>query len=240
MFPLILVPFGLVPLTRTEVPDNPDNKIPLGLAPNKENSNPFFVTQQGTYNFLFDANRGQIDSGRAYIFVVNPPANSIYQQRRVRVVVNQRIGDNFTYTATSLDGKSISTTDNSTSLTETVDVQDAARIGLSLALLDFDSSICQSQEVQIIKTGDRAAAEPGDTVIYRLSLRNLASAPLNNIVATDTLPLGFDFLPKSVRGQIGNTNIPINVSHNGSVITFRAEGVTLPPGTEGQNPIRFG
>ena len=230
---------GLVPLTRTEVPDIPNNNISLGLAPNIENSNPYFLgnSQDGTYSFLLDPNKGQLDPGRSYVLLIQPPEDSIYQQRRVRIVINERNGDIVSYTATSLDGKAISSTDDATTETETINIRDAARVGLVFALLDFQSSICQSQEVQIIKTGDRAAAEPGDTVIYRLSLRNLASAPLNNIVATDTLPLGFDFLPKSVRGQIGNTNIPINVSHNGSVITFRAEGVTLPPATEGQNQV---
>lgn len=220
---------GLVPLTRTEVPDNPNNKIPLGLAPNTENSNPFFLSQQGAYNFLFDANKGQIERGKTYIFIINPPADSIYQQRRIRVVINERNGDNFTYTATSLDGKPISTTDDSTSVRETVDVRDAARIGLSLALLDFDSTICQSQEVQIIKTGDRAAAEPGDTVIYHISVKNLASAAINNILITDTLPLGFNFLPKSVRGGLGNNSVAIAATNNGSTVNFRTTA-SIPTG----------
>ena len=229
----------LVPLTRTELPDIPGNGIPVGLAPNRENSNPFFLSngEQGAYNFLFDPERGQLDPGRTYILLINPPPDSIYQQRRVRLVIEGRNGNIISYNATSLDGKPISTTDNETSQSETINIQDAARVGIAFALLDLESSICQAQDVQIVKTGDRAAAEPGDTVIYRISVRNLASTSLKNVVVTDNLPLGFNFLPKSVRGELGNTPVQITTSHNARAITFRAEGVNLAPGSEGQNQV---
>src|SRR4028118_1315545 len=35
--------------------------------------------------------------------------------------------------------------------------------------------------LQLVKTADRAAAEPGDTVIYRLSLSNTGQAAASNI-----------------------------------------------------------
>lgn len=80
-----------------------------------------------------------------------------------------------------------------------------------------------------MKTGDRAAAQPGDTVVYRLSLRNLANSTLNNVVVTDTLPLGFNFLPKSVRAEFGDTSVPIATSHNASTVTFNV-ATAIPPG----------
>lgn len=221
---------GLVPLIKTEFPDIPGNSLPGGLAPNTENSNPFFLRngEGGTYSFLLDPRQGQLDAGRAYILLIKPPRNSIYSERRVRVVIQSRQGDVVSYTATSLDGKPISTTDNSNSQSLTVNIKDAARLGLVFSVLDMKASICQGQEVQIVKTGDRAAAEPGDTVIYRLSVRNLANSTLNNLVVTDTLPLGFNFLPKSVRAELGGNPVQISASRNGRAITLRAEGVSLP------------
>jgi uncharacterized repeat protein (TIGR01451 family) len=222
----------LVPLTRTEVPDIPGDGIPLGLPPNTENSNPYFLTngERGTYNFLLDANRGQLDVGRTYILVVNPPPTSTsYQQRRTRIVINERNGDIVTYTATSLDGRPISATNDSTTVTETLNILDAERVGLVFSVLDVNSTICQVQEVQIVKTGDRAAAQPGDTVVYRLSVRNLASSTLNNVVVTDTLPLGFNFLPKSVRGEYGNNSVPLAATHNGSTVNFNI-ATAIPTG----------
>lgn len=126
---------SLVPLTRTEVPDVSGNNIPLGLAPNTDNSNPYYVTNgsQGDYTFLLDANRGQLDTGKTYILLINPPPNSIYSQRRIKLTINERNGNIVTYTAASLDGKSISATDNQNSATQTINIQDAARLGLLLS-----------------------------------------------------------------------------------------------------------
>lgn len=230
---------NLVPLTRTELPDVPGNSISPGLAPNTENSNPFFLSNGdgGTYNFLFDSTKGQVDTGRTYIFIINPPPDSIYQQRRFRLVIEGRDGDIVSYTATSLDGKPINTTDNRTSENGTLNIQDAASVGLVFAVLNLNTSICQAQEVQIVKTGDRAAAQPGDTVIYRLSVRNLASSSLNNVVVTDTLPLGFNFLPKSVRAELGNTPVQITTNHNNSTITLQAQGLTLPANSGTQSQV---
>lgn len=228
-----------VPLTQTELPDISGNGISIGLAPNTENTNPFFITngEGGTYNFLFDPNRGQLDRGRTYILLINPPSDSIYNQRRVRLVIGERNGNAVSYTAASLDGKPIRATDASTSITGTINIQNAERVGLVLAVLDLSTSICQAQELQLVKTGDRAAAQPGDTVIYRLSMKNLATSPLSNLVITDTLPVGFNFLPESVRGELGDASVPIAASHNGRTITLRAENITLPGSSAGQNQV---
>ncbi|TBR60569.1 DUF11 domain-containing protein [Mastigocladus laminosus UU774] len=64
--------------------------------------------------------------------------------------------------------------------------------------------------LQIIKTADRAAAEPGDTVIYTLTIRNTGNSPTNQISITDRLPLGMRFISKSLKGSIGNR--PVNLS----------------------------
>lgn len=68
--------------------------------------------------------------------------------------------------------------------------------------------------LELVKTGDRAAAEPGDTVIYRLALRNTGQVAASNIVITDTLPLGFQYVSKGLRGSITTENgstTPVNV-----------------------------
>lgn len=209
---------NLMPLTKTELPNIPGNNISQGLAPNTENSNPFFLSNgdRGTYNFLLDSTKGQLDTGRTYIFIINPPPDSIYQQRRFRLVIEGRNGDIVSYTATSLDGKPLNTTDNRTSENGILNIQDAANLGLVFAVLDLNTSICQVKEVQIVKTGDRAAAHPGDPVIYRFSVRNIASSSLNNVFVTDTLPLECNFLLKSVRAELGNTPVQITTIYDES------------------------
>jgi uncharacterized repeat protein (TIGR01451 family) len=221
---------SLVPLTPTEVPDNPLNSIPLGLAPNIQNSNPYFLasTGQGTYNFLFDDSKGQLDAGRTYILVVNPPAGSIYVQRRVRIQITSRVGNSVSYTAESLDLNPIATTNNPTnSLSSSTTIGDAATVGLVL-VTGLDASICQPEEIQITKTGNQVTAEPGDTVIYRVSLKSQSTSALDLLKVTDTLPLGFSFIPNSVRASLAGTPVALSTSQNGSAITFDAVGISLP------------
>lgn len=215
-------------LTTTEVPDNPDNNTPQGIKPNTENSNPFFLTNSdnGNYSFLFDEARNQLDFGQAYILVVSPPDNSIYSDRRVKLTIGDRTENIVEYTATSLDGRPIRATDGQTTITgEIVLVEDAERVGLDLAVLDLATNVCDAREVQITKTGDRASAEPGDTVIYRLAIQNLASAPIDNLEITDTLPAGFKLEPDSVMAELEATTININTTQANRTITFTSDAV---------------
>ncbi|MEH2432994.1 MAG: hypothetical protein V7K25_01835 [Nostoc sp.] len=224
---------NLIPLTRTELPDIPNNNVPGGKSPNIENSNPYFITNTpaGVYNFLLDPNKGQTNPGRSYIFVVNPPANSIFKQRRIKIEIIASTGTEgnnlVRYVATSLDGQPIGVQGETRIENTVVVVNNAETQALNFFGFDFSTNLCQPNQVQIIKTGDRATAEPGDTVIYRLSVKNLADAGLNNLVVTDNLPLGFQFLPKSVRGELDGQAIAITSEGNGNTLTFRTD-VTIP------------
>jgi uncharacterized repeat protein (TIGR01451 family) len=89
--------------------------------------------------------------------------------------------------------------------------------------------------LEIIKSGDRSAAEPGDTVIYRLLIRNTGNAPASNITVTDTLPIGLKFLPNTVRAGIQRNGVlsPLTIAAptvNGQVITFNYPGPLVPQG----------
>ena len=228
----------LIQLTPTD--DIANNDIPQGIAPNITNVNNYSVTNteingnKGIYNFLFDTGRGQTDVGKTYILVVNPPQNSNFPERRVRLEIQSVTeGDNganiLTYIATALDGQPITATgDNATQISETqiseqvVVVNDAERVGLSLALR-FDLNLCSSEQIKITKTGDRATAEPGETAVYRLSLRNTGDTGLDNVVATDQFPIGFKFLPESVRGELAGEPVTVTTETNGSTVTFRTD-----------------
>lgn len=87
--------------------------------------------------------------------------------------------------------------------------------------------------LEILKSGDRSAGEPGDTVLYRLVIRNIGFANAQNITITDTLPQGFQFLPNTVRAGLttGTATTPTTLlapSLNGRVVTFQYPG-SLPP-----------
>jgi len=222
---------NITELTETELPDNPNNNIPKGIEPNTQNSNPFFLVNgdKGKYSFLFDSDRQQLTKGATYILVVKPPENSKYDERRVKLEIGNRQGNIVEYTATSLDGKPVRATDGQTTITgEIVIVENAERVGLDLAVLDLASSICDAQEIQITKTADRALAQPGDIVLYRLAVRNLSSAPINNLRITDTLPPGFQFEPNSVRAEKDKAAVAVEVTQSDRNIMFTSD-LTLAP-----------
>ena len=68
--------------------------------------------------------------------------------------------------------------------------------------------------LQITKTANKSAAEPGDTVIYRVAIRNTGTAAATNLTLTDTLPLGLKLAEKSVQASLtdGNTTTEVAVS----------------------------
>ena len=53
--------------------------------------------------------------------------------------------------------------------------------------------------LQITKTADRAAAEPGDVAVYRLLVTNLSTQPAAPLTITDQLPRGLLYVANSVQ-----------------------------------------
>jgi len=204
-----------------------------GLPPNVLNVNPFNITntpvsgKRGVYNFLLDPSTGQTAVGRTFILVITPPAGSGLQERRIRLVITAIADPVLSYTATALDGKPINASGANT-LNLTTVIRDASNNLLPFITLPLNVVVCQSQPIQITKTGDRAQAEPGDTALYRISVKNLSSAPVTNPLITDNLPLGFQFVNGSARAAIGNTQVPVTVTASGRSLSFAVTG-TIPP-----------
>jgi uncharacterized repeat protein (TIGR01451 family) len=225
---------GLVPLTRTEFPDIPNNGISAGSKPNTLNANPYFVQNDGRYSFLLDEGQGQLEIGKTYILVINAPTGSNYAQRRIRIVLTGRVGNVLSYEATAIDGKPLSLVTGEQAVNGTVRVANADANGLSIAALNFAVGTCDAQDLKITKSGDRATAEPGDTVIYRLSVRSLARAGLNNISLSDVLPRGFSFLAGSVKGELAGTPVNIVTTQAERNVTFTLPDTILPPASANQ------
>lgn len=218
---------SLLRLTPTELPDDPSNNIPQGIQPNTTNVNPFNLSNEGSgrFSFLLDRSRGQLQIGKSYILVVNPPAAStLYNQRRIKIqILDIQLIDGeeiVSYRAVALDGLPI-TSAGSTQFDQTsVLIADANRISLQLLALRLNNTLCQQNQVRLTKSADRASAAPGDTVIYRLSARNSSDTPLQKTVISDVLPLGFKFLTASVRAEQEKQAVPIQVTQNGQNVTL--------------------
>jgi uncharacterized repeat protein (TIGR01451 family) len=216
-------PTALVRLDQTEFPDITGNNIPAGIAPNSTNINPYplVANGDGKYNFLLNIAQTQV--GNHYILIVKPPESSNYGERRILIEVTGLSNNILSYRATSLDGKPLSTTENATKEVS-VNIANAAKIGL------VGVGVCETQPVEIVKTADRATAEPGDTVVYRLTLRNKSDADIQNPLVRDTLPLGMLLRSNSVRAQLGDQTVLVTVSQTGQIASFQvgAPGFIIP------------
>lgn len=89
--------------------------------------------------------------------------------------------------------------------TATANFQDPSgnRVNVQSNQVTVTATISESG-LEITKTADRASAEPGDTVVYRLLVRNTGNTTLTNVQVTDTLPLGLKFLSNSPRASLTN------------------------------------
>jgi uncharacterized repeat protein (TIGR01451 family) len=102
--------------------------------------------------------------------------------------------------------------------TAQTDIRNTARIGADnlpgSKVVDSNPVTLRAGQaaLETIKTSDRAAAEPGDTVVYRLSIRNTGNAVARNVTVTDRLPIGLILIGKSVKGSIGNQSIDVTIS----------------------------
>lgn len=88
-------------------------------------------------------------------------------------------------------------------------------------------------DLLLTKTGDRAAAEPGDTVIYTLRIENVGDSPASNVSFTDRLPLGLRFVSESLKGSIDDTAVEfgtpnINASSRGTNVTASSTATLQP------------
>jgi hypothetical protein len=237
----------------TFVKPNIEDRIPTAdsIAPNLGNENPYKLLEfgDGQYNFLFS--RDQIVIGKSYIIVVNAPPGSSYGERRVRIDLTSFNNGVLSYRATSLDGKPIKTSDETPNNPQptvkdenglpVVIVNDAARIALvGIGVCDNDNA---GERATITKSADRATAEVGDTVVYRIALKNNSrilpksndpDAPKSNDqddmldpIVTDTLPLGMTVIPNSVKAQIYDDStaslrtVPVTLTKRGDKTCFQ-------------------
>ena len=205
------------------------------IPPNISNLNPFFLSPtDGRYNFLLDSSKrlasglAQTEPGAEFILVINPPEDSEFTERRIKIVITDLLnGPNvnvpaISYRATSLDGQPIAV-DGSTELTKTVEIRDGAVQSLTFFEFGLDAAVCNAAQVSITKSADRSAAQPGDLVVYRLTVQNFAKAEIDSIIALDTLPVGFEFVPESVSGQIEDTPIEIGTEISGNTVSFSVQ-----------------
>ena len=208
---------------------SPNSGQVIQLAPgvvnvNANNENPFDLGQtdslgsvlQGQYNFLFSQDQATV--GRQYVLVITPPTSQSLSQRRILLTVTGRTGTNFSYSATPLDGLPISI-DDQTAVAQELSIPQADRNFLVLPATT--ALVCQNVSLSIQKVADRTTATPGDIVIYRITVQNLSTTTVNNVLVTDRLPLGFILKEDSVQAQIGDAIVGVTTQISNGLAQFR-------------------
>ena len=191
---------------------NPNNENPFDLG----QTDSLGSTLRGQYNFLFTQEQATV--GRQYVLALTPPSGQSLSERRLLLAVTGRSNNNFSYTVTSLDGLPISINDDLTAAQE-ISVAQADRDFLVLPATT--TLVCQEVALSIRKVADRATAAPGDIVIYRITVQNLSTTTVDNVLVSDRLPLGFILKEESVRAQLKDEEIGVTTEALNGLVQFR-------------------
>ncbi|MBD1864403.1 DUF11 domain-containing protein [Trichocoleus sp. FACHB-262] len=101
------------------------------------------------------------------------------------------------------------------------------------------TAVTDVADLEVVKTGDRSAAEPGDTVTYRLLVRNTGTAAVNNLVVQDVLPLGMQFVGKSLQGTVGSGTTSTPVALPEPTTNNRTIAIAVPNGLAPQQTLNL-
>lgn len=197
---------------------------------NAGNMNPFTTDAQGRWSFaLTPANSFDlpVQSGT---YALTVAANN-FQTRRLALTVEPAATTPgfFNLTVRALDGKQLARAGGFELTSEDVRLDQLARIAFNIPV--FEAAV-----LELAKSVDRAIVQIGDTITYRLEIRNRTNAAIENATIRDVLPPSFSYatgsarlegsgLPRSIEPETqgGALIFPIgNIAANGfATITYR-------------------
>ena len=155
-----------------------------GVDPNLDNSNPFAADSAGRWSFvLAPAQLGTPASPARYFLNVSAPG---YRSRLVETSITPDGSGLFMLSVRALDGQPVAV-GGGFELTESqVDIPRLAAYALNVPMFENSS-------LEITKSADRPSVEVGDTVTYRVELRNATPAALDDAQVSDQLPPSFHY-----------------------------------------------
>ena len=198
----IIDPFGVVfagrggsatPVAgaRVEIVTDQNNQNPLplpsdnGFAPNEKNVNPFVSDAQGHFSFVLAANAVNTNC------FMRATANG-YMDRLLQLSLRPTQSGLFSVTVHALDNQALAAAGGFDLVHEDVSLADLAALVLNVPMFE-------PAGLQIIKSADRAQAEIGDIVTYRIEVHNPTSAAVKDVVVSDRLPSSFHYADGSAR-----------------------------------------
>lgn len=155
-----------------------------GIDPNNENANPFGADGGGRWSFLLaNAQLGAPGSPARYFLNVTA---SGYRSRLIETTIVPDGSGLFTLAVRALDGLPLAQAGSFELTEEQVDIPRLAAYALNVPMFENSS-------LEITKSADRPSVEVGDTVTYRVELRNATPVALDNVEVRDQLPQSFHY-----------------------------------------------
>ncbi|HEX8146118.1 MAG TPA: SdrD B-like domain-containing protein [Pyrinomonadaceae bacterium] len=197
---VVASPFGVVYQGRTAGTPVPGARVSLvadstsgalvpfevgaGLEPNNDNANPFAADGGGRWSFvLSDAQLGTPASPARYFLNVTAPG---YRSRLIETTIAPDGAGLFSLLVRALDGLPVAQAGGFGLTEEQVDIRRLAAYALNVPMFETSS-------LEITKSADRPSAEVGDTVTYRVELRNATPVALDGAEVRDQLPQSFHY-----------------------------------------------
>ncbi|HEX8503346.1 MAG TPA: hypothetical protein VF659_22370 [Pyrinomonadaceae bacterium] len=160
------------------------NGADAGVDPNLANANPFPSDAAGRWSFvLAPAQLGTPASPARYFLNVTAPG---YRSRLIETTIAPDGAGLFSLAVRALDGQPVALGGSFETTEERVDIPGLAAYALNVPLYENTS-------IEITKSADRPSVEIGDTVTYRVELRNATPAALDGAVVRDQLPPSFHY-----------------------------------------------
>ncbi|MDT4897194.1 MAG: hypothetical protein QOH25_2271 [Acidobacteriota bacterium] len=186
----------------------------LGFTPNTDNVNPYSTDGQGHYSFAFLPEQlGSLTAPARYFLKVSAQN---YITRMLELSVHPTDSGLFVMSVNALDGQPLARTGSFELTSEPVEIQ-------NLAAIAFNIPMFEQRGLEINKSVDKPRAEIGDTLTYRIEVRNPTAAPITNVMINDHLPESFHYaegtgrintgtaLDKAVEPQISGNELTFNI-----------------------------
>jgi len=155
-----------------------------GFTPNERNENPFSSDGQGRFSFTFSADEmGGANATANYFLRVTAQG---YVSRLMQLGLRPTQPGLFTLTIHALDNQPLAIAGGFDLVREDVRIDDLATLALNVPMFETGG-------LQIVKSADRARAEIGDTITYRIEVHNPTAASVNDATVEDHLPPSFNY-----------------------------------------------
>lgn len=183
-----------------------------GFTPNEKNENPFSSDGQGRFGFTLSADQmGGANATANYFLRVTAQG---YVSRLMQLGLRPTQPGLFTLTIHAVDNQPLAIGGGFDLVREDVRIDDLATLVLNVPMFEPGG-------LQIVKSADRARAEIGDTITYRIEVHNPTAASVNDVTVEDHLPPSFNYAEGSALFGLGaGSDQPIAPEVQGDVLRF--------------------